>query len=379
VRMLVVSGIWPPDVGGPASNSPEVAAFLLRRGHGVAALTTAAAEPPPAPYRVHWVSRRLPPGVRHAVFAARVAQLARGADVVYTASVLGRSAAGCLAARTPYVVKLPDDPAFERARRLGLFDGDVDAFQRFGGGARVAALRRVRDVSLRRAAAVVCPSAYLGELAAGWGVGRERVAVVPNPAPPLPELPAAEEVRARLGVGPDERVLVSAGRLNAQKAVEVALDALARVDGATLVLAGDGERREALVARAGELGLDGRVRFLGALPREEVLALLRAADAVVLSSAWENFPHVLVEALAVGTPVVATDVGGVAEIVEDGGNGLLVPAGDPDALAGALRRLLGDDALRARLRAAAAGSVERFAPEPVYARLEELLVEAACA
>jgi glycosyltransferase involved in cell wall biosynthesis len=376
VRALVVSGIWPPDVGGPASNSPELAAFLHGRGHEVAALTTAAAQPPPAPYPVHWVSRGLPRGVRHASFAVRVARLARSADAVYTAGVLGRTAAGCTLARTPYAVKLPDDPAFERARRLGLFAGDLDAFQRHRGGARVAALRAARDLALRRAARVVCPSAYLRRIALAWGVDPERAVVVPNPVPAVPEAGDPEELRARLGLG-GAPLLVSAGRLNAQKALGTALEALARVEGASLALAGEGDERAALEARAEALGLDGRVRFLGPLPRERVLELFRAADAVVLSSAWENFPHALVEALAVGTPVIATDVGGVGEIVEEGANGLLVPPGDPEALAGAVRRLLDDPELRARLRGAATASVERFAPGPVHERLERVLLEAA--
>src|SRR5436305_2096331 len=125
-------------------------------------------------------------------------------------------------------------------------------------------------------------------------------------------------------------------------------------------VAGDGAERAELEALARELGLEARVRFAGARPRAEVLGLMRAADAVVLSSAWENFPHGLVEALAMGTPVVATRVGGVAEIVQDGKNGLLVEPGDPDAFADALRRLLGEPELRARLRAAAAPSVEQY-------------------
>ena len=97
----------------------------------------------------------------------------------------------------------------------------------------------------------------------------------------------------------------------------------------------------------------------------------------MLSSAWENFPHTLVEALAVGTPVVATSVGGVPEIVRDGENGLLVPAGDPAALAAALRRFLGDAELRERLREGAAPSVEHLHPERIYGRLEELLTQVA--
>ncbi len=138
----------------------------------------------------------------------------------------------------------------------------------------------------------------------------------------------------------------------------------------TLRLAGDGDERAALEARAAELGLDSRVEFLGSLGRDEVLALFRSADAAILSSAWENFPHTVVEALAVGTPVIATAVGGVPEIVTDGENGLLVPPGDPAALAAAIRRFFAEPELRERLRSAAAPSVERFAPERVYGELE---------
>ena len=204
-----------------------------------------------------------------------------------------------------------------------------------------------------------------------WGIPAARVSVVPNASPPLPELRPREELRSERGVaGP---VFAFAGRLNAQKALHVALEALARLDEGTLLVAGDGPELPDLQRRADELGLDGRVRFLGPQPRERVLELFRAADAAVLSSAWENFPHTVVEALAVGTPVVGTAVGGVPEVVFDGENGLLVPAGDSAALAEAMRRVLDDE----RLRAAAAPSVERFAPERVFTQLEDILARAA--
>jgi len=170
---------------------------------------------------------------------------------------------------------------------------------------------------------------------------------------------------------------VFAGRFSAQKSLDVALRAVAACDGVDLALAGDGPERGRLGALVAELGLGDRVRFLGAQPRETVLELLAAADGELLSSGWENFPHALVEGLAVGTPVIATGVGGVGEIVADGVNGLLVPPGEPEALAAAIRRFFADDELRARLSAAAPSSVAKFAPEPVYARLEQLLEEAA--
>jgi glycosyltransferase involved in cell wall biosynthesis len=107
--------------------------------------------------------------------------------------------------------------------------------------------------------------------------------------------------------------------------------------------------------------------------------LFAAADATVLSSSWENFPHTVVEALAVGTPVIAMEAGGIGEVVRDGVNGLLVPAGDTAALAEALRRYFADAGLRERLGGAAAASVAEYAPDRVFGELEATLQRVAAA
>jgi glycosyltransferase involved in cell wall biosynthesis len=373
VKILIVSGIWPPDVGGPATHAPEVAEELRVRGHEVEVVTNAERAPAPTPYPVRWVSRRLPRGVRHLRAVLLVAQAARRADVVYSTGMVGRSALGSLLARTPLVQKLTSDPTYERSIRYGLYGGDLASYQR-SAGRRVRALRALRNVVLRRAARIVIPSESLGRLAREWGIDPARIEVLPNPVE-RPELDDRDDLRRRHGFhGP---TLVFAGRLSVQKAVDVALDALKRVEGLDLVLAGDGPDAGKLRAYARELGLNGRARFLGPQPRGTVFELLRAADAVVLSSKWENFPHVLVEALAVGTPVIATATGGVTEIVRDGENGLLVPAEDSEELAVAIRRYFDDTELRERLRSAAPSSVERFAPERIYGRLVEILDAAA--
>ena len=375
MKVLIVSGIWPPDVGGPASHAPELAEFLLGRGHSVEVVTTADAPPAKQRYEIRWVDRAASAGLRHARIAAWIRERASHADVVYATSMLGRAVLGSSLARRPVVVKLVADEAYERARRWGLFEGDLDAFQRFGGGLRVRALRQARDRALRRVAHLVCPSTYLAELAVSWGVPRERVTVLPNAAPVLPPLPGREEARAQFGA--ECPLLAFAGRITKQKALGVALDALGSVDGVVLAIAGDGPDLPDLRRRVAELGLDGRVRFLGPLNRDGVLTLFRAADASLLASSWENFPHTVVEALAVGTPVIATSVGGVPELVRDGENGLLVPAGNREALAAAIRRVAGEQGLRGRLAAAAAPSVEHLRAERLYSRLEAILTGAA--
>ncbi len=192
----------------------------------------------------------------------------------------------------------------------------------------------------------------------------ERGAGVPNPAPAVqPDRPE------KLPAG----TFVFAGRLTAQKGLGAAVDALALVPAARLVLLGDGPERHSLERRAQAAGVDGRIEFRGARDRSDVLRALAGAEAALLPSEWENLPHAAVESLAVGTPVLATPVGGVPEIVHDGVNGLLVPLRSVDALANAIERLLGDRELRDRLAGAARESVAHLDRERVYGRLEEIL------
>jgi len=372
VNVVIVSGIWPPDSGGPASHAPALADFLADRGHEIEVVTTADSEPARRRYPVVWAERRSP--FRHVRAAGLVRRAAGGADVVYATSMIRRAALGARAARRPLVVKLVSDEAFERAARSGRFSGTLDAFQATG-GVRTRFLRATRTAALKRARHVFCPSAYLRGVALGWGLDPERVSVLPNPAPAVPQMAPRDELRRELEL--DGQVLVFAGRLGPQKAVGVLLAALADVDGVSLVVAGDGPERTALERRAAELGLDGRVRFVGSVPRETVLRLFRAADASVLPSAWENFPHTVVEALAVGCPVIATSVGGVPEVVRDGENGLLVAPNDAAALGEAIERFFTDASLRERLTAAAPASVAGYSEETVFSTIEAELERAA--
>jgi glycosyltransferase involved in cell wall biosynthesis len=373
LNVLVVSGMWPPDVGGPASHAPEMAEYLSSRGHRVAAVTMANAAPAPEAYPVRWASRRSPLVWRHAVAVRTVARAAWHADVVYSTGMIGRSSLGTAIARKPIVIKLTSDPVFERSLRWKLWGADLGGFQD-ARGLTIGILRRARDLELARASRIVIPSEALRELAIGWGLPPEKVVVIPNPISP-PPLEDRETLRARHGLS--GRTLVFAGRLVPQKSIDVALDAVVANPDVSLLLAGEGPYRERLERYARSLPLDGRARFLGPQPRQTVFELLRAADAALLSSSWENFPHMVVEALAVGTPVIATDAGGVTEILRDEENGLLVPMGDAEALAAAIRRYFDDPALEERLRAAGPPSVVRFAPDAIYAQLESLLEEAA--
>lgn len=191
------------------------------------------------------------------------------------------------------------------------------------------------------------------------GTPRRPVEVIPNGANTAVFFPRDRaESRRRIGVPEDVPLLSYVGKLVPRKGVDVLVEAMGLLAGRPggaphLVLAGIGEMREPLEARVAELGLGDRVRFVGKILHDELPWYMCAADAFVLPSYSEGLPTVACEALNCGIPMVATAVDGTPEIVRDGETGLLVPAGDARALADALGRILGDDALRAGLAARA--------------------------
>ena len=367
MRIAFLTGIWPPDVGGPATHGPDFSRFLVGRGHTVEVVTMGDGEPAERPCEVNVVSRRLPFPLRYGLVALRGARAARNADVLYASATVGAAAAASVLSRRPLVVKLTSDPAYERSRRYRLYPGAPAEF----GTARtrpVRLLKALRNASLRRARTIVVPSAYLARIAEGWGLDRRRIHVLTNPAPPPREVePEALE--------PGTFVFV--GRLTEAKDLPTAIAAAALVPAARLVVVGDGPDRAELERLAAASPAAGRIEFRGSLPRDDALRVVAGATAGLLSSAWENLPHSAVEALSVGVPVVATAVGGVPEVVRDGANGLLVEPGKPEVLAAAMRRVLEEPGLRDRLAAGAKPSVEALSSEAVYTRLESLLAEAA--
>ncbi len=184
------------------------------------------------------------------------------------------------------------------------------------------------------AAAVVCVSGWDLHLARERSVGDSRLHLIHNGIEPGP-LPDR-------GPWPEEPVLACTARLAPPKDLLTLLDALTRPGNERwrLQVIGDGPDRPAIEERRAALGLEGRVELLG--HRDDVPALLAAADAFVLPTDWEGLPYAVLEAMAAGLPVVASAVGGIPEMVVPGETGALVPRRDADALGAALAELAAD-------------------------------------
>lgn len=222
--------------------------------------------------------------------------------------------------------------------------------------AKVVLYNECDRVSLRRADRVVTLARAFVDHLTRRGVPAERVMVLHNAIDARP-LQRIDEERQRLralwGIDAGEPVVLCVGRLSREKGHRDLIAALARLKTRhrvvpfRLVVVGDGPERNALQSLAQRGGIADAIRWLGYIENAE--RLYGGADAAVLPSHSEGSPNALVEAAAYGLPIVATTVGGVPDILEDGESGLLVPPRDPDALAAALYAIVADRTTAARL------------------------------
>jgi glycosyltransferase involved in cell wall biosynthesis len=181
-----------------------------------------------------------------------------------------------------------------------------------------------------------------------------------------------------IGLKADERILITAGRLHRQNGYDLLLQALSVVQksfsGVKLLILGEGEEEKSLKKLAHSLELNEKVLFLGL--RSDVDRLLQCSELFVLSSRWEGFPNVLLEAMAAGKPVVATAVGGVRELVVDEVTGIFVPPRDATALADAIMLLLSDKKRALAMGAAGRERVlQRFSMDAMLSKTEALYHE----
>jgi glycosyltransferase involved in cell wall biosynthesis len=367
MKILLVTGIFPPDIGGPASYVPRIAQALMERGHDVAVITLAdrpaIAKPNGYGFEVHRIERATPHFRRMWKTIALIRSLARSFDLIYANGLVLEAAIAARLSARPIVVKVVGDTIWERARNNGR-EESLDAFQTASLPLKWRFSRVLQDLYMRSVQRVITPSKYLKTIVCGWGLSSRKVLVVYNAVPIGPSPGCSVE--------PDVD-LVSAGRLVPWKGFEQLVSIVAK-NGWTLKIIGDGPLREPLEAHARETG--AAVEFVGHVPQSEVANLIRRGRVFVLNSSYEGLPHIVLEAMAAEVPVVATAVGGTPETIVDGTTGLLVPFGDDKALQEGIARLLADPSLRdiiatnAKVRLA-----DRFSFDRMAADTERALVD----
>jgi glycosyltransferase involved in cell wall biosynthesis len=210
--------------------------------------------------------------------------------------------------------------------------------ENFGGGFRDALIKYTNFLAPQ----MTTNSTLAAKSLIGRGlIAEKNMRVIPNGIKLEPyafRRDARDALRAEWGITESEFVWLAVGRLEPQKDFKTLLQAFSKLFNGRLLIAGEGPMLGELKTDVNNFGLKERVRFLGL--RKDIPHVLSAVDAFVLSSAWEGLPNVVMEALAAAKPVVATDVGGVRELLEENKSGFIVPAKSPDDLAAAMQKLM---------------------------------------
>jgi glycosyltransferase involved in cell wall biosynthesis len=356
MRLVIATGTFAPDASGPATYVAELAPALQARGWQVTVVTYGDGSTN-YPYKLVRVSRRHPLLLRYWLYMVAVYQQATQADLVYIQGPVSEGLPGMLGAwlaGKKFALKVVGDYAWEQAQVQG---GDTRTISEFQTSSRhdshrTKLWRWIQRLVSRHARVVITPSKYLEGIVAGWGVEQARRKVILNAFHILEiKSESREVIRARLDFSTP--IIVSIGRLVPWKgfAELIATMVMVRqqIPDARLVIIGDGPEYGRLQEAIQVNQLQGVVRLTGQLSFEQAFDYLRGADCLALNSSYEGLSHVLLEAMSARVPIVATDVCGNSEVIEDKSSGLLVPWNNQSALTAAIVELLQNHELSLRL------------------------------
>ncbi len=369
--ILLAAPLYPPDIGGPATYTVMLERFL-----------------PPCGFDLCTVSfsrfRHLPRGLRHLRYGAELFARALSRKTIFALDPISvgiPSAITAIVLRKKFILKVVGDYAWEQGVQAGMIRETLDEYLRtpfspsYGWRARILA-RLERAVALS-ADSVIVPSEYLKGVISRWGVSPERIVVIRNVALIASNTggnPHNDNGQKR---GKTPAYIITAGRLVPWKRFDLIIrtlpDLLKKFPDILLIIVGDGPDALRLNTLANSLGVASRVQFLGRLPSQELHRHMRESRALVLMSTYEGLSHLLIEALALGVPVIASDSGGNREVLEGGRCGFLVPSEDTDALLAAMETALADKTRTQEYVVSGLRSAQQYTPSAHISRLCEYL------
>ncbi len=368
MRFLIATGLYPPEIGGPATHTVTLERYLPQIGIAVSVL----------PFSL---VRRHVRGVRHVLYFFACIRALKGVNLMYALDPFSVGLPALFASRIkgiPFVLRVAGDYAWEQGvGRFGVVDTlDVFAKKTSGYGFFVSILKKVQLFVARQADMVIVPSKYMKTIVEAWGVDGKKIEVVYTSFEPELALGNRRTLRGLLRF--KGKMIISIGRLVPWKGftalIELVPELVKRYTDMRLFIVGNGPDMPLLEKRIKELDIEKYVSLGGSLDHEIMLRYIQAADIFVLNTNYEGFSHLLLEVMSVGTPIVTTNVGGNTELIEHDKNGLLVGYNNKKQLMRSIVSVLDSPVLRKRITEGGVKELGRFTHQKMIERLVPLLL-----
>ncbi len=362
MKILIATPLYPPDDGGPATRARILELALPPKGVDVEVVSFS-----------HF--RHLPKGVSHLFFLFALLRRASGADLLYALDPVSVGLPALIVAticRKPLALCIVGDYAWEQGvQRFGIKE-NLDQFtENFQNKKKyslpIYILRFIERTVAQHSRKIIVPSAYLHSIVMRWGIDSKKIVIVYNSF--LVDLPSETKDELKKYFATAHPTVISVGRFVPWKGFTGLMDAMAlvrkSVPDALLEIAGSGDDAE-YRAYAKEKGYDF-VRFLGLLDHSTLMRRISAADCFALNTAYEGLSHVILEAMALRTPVVTTDVGGNPELFASHARRWLAHYDEREHIASLIGLLLLDPASAKETADASADYVATFTEERMIA------------
>jgi glycosyltransferase involved in cell wall biosynthesis len=359
VKILLISGIYPPDDGGPAKFVPQFATHLLSHGHQVKVitLTDAKLRNGEFQYPVKFIKRSLPRPVRMILTTLQIIKSSIRSDVIFSNGLYEETGIAIRLTRTPTLGKIVGDPVWERVRNSGKTALTIDSFNNeVTGGIQ----RKLLRFALNGFSGIITPSQQLADFVKNWGISKP-VSVIPNGVQILGMTKQSKEFD-----------LITVSRLVPWKNVDLIIRIAAKKN-LKLCVIGDGP--ENLKLRTLAIELNAQVTFTGALAQDEVSPQVAKAKYFALLSTYEGMSFALLEALGAGIPAIVSNAAGNVAVIQNGLNGYVVDISNEIACGDSMAEILSSASNYQKVSEAALQSViENYSIDSTLAKTETKLL-----
>lgn len=372
MKICIVTPIIFPEPGGPSTFVEYFSRDLKKDNHEVTivAINESDGILTKEDYCLISIKRRGLKVCRVLKTIFAIVRYGRKNEIVISCGLFFECAVAKFMIKKPLIIRIGGDPVWEKWTNQKGVIPDLKEFQisRYSLGTEVK--KYLQRMSCRFADKMMTPSYFFKHIVETWGVSPQKIEVVYNGIDEEEiNLPPKEELKKKYSLE-DKKVILTIGRLIQYKRIDGIIESFSQIkeNNLYLVVIGEGYKKEELSGLSQRLNLSERVKLLGARSHNEVLEYMKAADIFVLNSVDEVMPNVVLESLAVGTPVVAPNAGGIPEIIQGEVDGLLYPLrkNNRHELKEAMERLLRDDELKKQFMKNGLIKADKFSWKKTY-------------